>query len=274
MNVIYWNSIKDKVMNGLPVNGFEKGSGISIGSFDGLHAGHRQLLSTLKKNCHDRNLMAGVISFTRPLPSYKHASDYQGDLTTLDQRLFAFAELGLDFVIFVDFDEDFSKIEGIVFLDLLKKSLNLKFIAEGLDFRCGYKGATDVSSIKMFADNNGVEYEFLDAVYYRPGTNEQERISSSYIRNMIKKRFFSTANELLMNPFTLSLNFSSSDMKIPLSEIPQVVPPAGIYRGKIFNSENSEFSEVRMEITDSELKIESVDSSYKIPLNQNIQVVL
>lgn len=265
MIVYNWNQFSEEIKSGKIISDFKNGCGISIGSFDGLHLGHRQLLQTLVENCKKKNLQSGLISFTRPLPSYKHSEDYQGDLTTLEQRIFLFKKLGIDFLVLVEFNEGFSKIDGVEFLTILKNSFNMKFIAEGVDFRCGYKGATDVSSIKYFAQNHDVQYDFLDPVFYKPGTDEEERISSSFIRTMISKRFFLTANELLKRPYSLELKFENQDLTLSKKNILQVLPPVGVYHCKV--KEN----DVRLEIFDEYIKCETPQSSV-IKLNESVDI--
>lgn len=267
MKVFYWNEIKKDLDKSLLIPFFEKGCGISIGSFDGLHQGHRVLISTLIENCKKMNVLSGVVSFTRPLPSYKHADDYQGDLTTLNQRLKLFEACGLDFAIIVDFNQQFASLSGVDFFELLIKSCNMRYIAEGVDFRCGYKGSTGMAAIKYFADANGIKYSFVEPVFYRKGTSEDERISSSYIRNMVLKRFLSTAEELLLRPYSLELEIKSPDFKIPRSDINQAIPACGIYNARTGDRE------VRVEITETHLCF-STDGSWNIPLNQVIEIVL
>ena len=198
MQVINWNESN--------LDFLSSQTGISIGSFDGLHKGHRVLLNSLVQNCKKNNLKSGVVTFSRPLPSIKHSSDYAGDISTLKQRLELFENLGIDFVILVDFDNDFAQLKGIEFLSLLVKKYNMCFLAEGVDFRCdGGKvcallGATDSTAIQFWAKQNKIDCIFVDPVYYN-----DERISSSYIRQMIQKGFFSTVCELLERPFELDL---------------------------------------------------------------------
>lgn len=268
MKVFYWEEIKNDLTDGLKIPFFMNGCGISIGSFDGLHQGHRVLLSTLIDNCRNENILSGVISFTRPLPSLKHASDYQGDLTTLNQRLRLFEKAGLDFAIIVNFDESFAALSGVQFLTMLVNSCNMKYIAEGVDFRCGYKGSTDITAIKYFADSNNIKYSFVEPVYYRQGTDEEERISSSYIRTMVLKRFLTTAEELLLRPYSLEVKFEGERTVLSKSEIKQVLPPAGIYSARINDKE------VRLEITEKELQFQFIDDYDKTLLNELVEVVL
>ena len=176
---------------------FKQGCGISVGSFDGLHLGHRFLLNKLVEECKEQGISSGVITFKRPLPALKHSDDYAGDISTLEERLKLLEELGIEFAIVVDFDQAFASMKGIVFLDLLVQKLNMKLLAEGIDFRCGYKGATDTQAIKYWSMQSGVKTVFVDPVYYTQADGSVERVSSSYIRHLIQKGYMTTAHELL-----------------------------------------------------------------------------
>ncbi len=107
MIVYKWNNLDDFSQSLF----FSKGTAISIGSFDGLHLGHRFLLNKLVEESNNQGLSSGVITFTRPLPALKHSDDYAGDISTLEERLKLIEELGLDFAIVVDFTPDFAAIK-------------------------------------------------------------------------------------------------------------------------------------------------------------------
>ncbi|MBO4532895.1 MAG: FAD synthetase family protein [Treponema sp.] len=222
---------------------FAMGTAVSVGSFDGLHLGHRFLLQTMIEQAQKKDLSPVVISFKRPLPAIKHSGDYTGDISTLAQRLRIFEQLGVEFVFVVDFDESFASLKGAEFLSLLKQKLNMKLLAEGIDFRCGYKGATDTQAIKYWADQNGVEYTFVDPVYYTQADGMEERVSSSYIRQMIQKGFFNLVTQLLNRPYELDIQ----SMREGESCI-QVLPPDGLY-----HPQTDSAAIVALEIKDGEL---------------------
>ena len=247
-----WKDIQNSVSKEESPLELLAGSGISIGSFDGLHLGHRKIIQELVNLCQKENVLPGIVTFNRPLPLYKHSADYAGDVSTLEQRLSLMEELGIKFAIVLDFTDEVSKIAGHDFLTILKNVCNMRIFVEGEDFRCGYKGATDMTAIKYWAEQNGVKTSFVPQVLYKAGTDEEERISSSYIRSMIKKGFFSAAQELLTRPYELSLKkctqISDKTLVIKKSEISQVLPPNGIYRVKDEKGES-----IRLEITADEL---------------------
>ena len=244
MKLYTWNDILS-ILNGDSGEDFLGGAktGISTGCFDGLHKGHRKLLSELISSCRAGGLSAGVVTFSRPLPGIKHSGDYKGDLTTLNQRLALFEELGLDFVIIVDFDDSFASMMGADYLNILLNVCNMELLAEGIDFRCGYKGATDAQAIRYWAEKNKVQTVFVDPVYFHEGTEDEERISSSYIRTMLSKGFFTTAAELLERPYELDIASLRRD-----PQCKQLLPPDGLYR-----TENEKGELVRLEIKDGKI---------------------
>lgn len=240
MKIFTWNDILTSLNTGKIIDYFENiNTGISVGSFDGIHKGHSKLLNSLIENCKQNNLLSGVVTFKRPLPSIKHSDDYSGDITSLSQRIEIFEKLGIDFAIVVDFDDSFASMLGTDFLNLLINVCNMSLIAEGIDFRCGYKGSTDTQAIKYFAEKNDIKTIFVDPVFYKEGTEFEERISSSYIRQMIQKGFFSTVNELLERPYEIDLS---------VQKITQVLPPDGIYHCKDENE-----NDVRVEIKNGKI---------------------
>ena len=241
MKIYTWNDIL-AILNGDSNENFPK-TGISTGCFDGLHKGHRKLLSALIDACRAKGLSAGVVTFARPLPGIKHSNDYKGDLTTLNQRLNLFEQLGIDFAIIVDFDDSFASMMGADYLNILLNVCNMELLAEGIDFRCGFKGATDAQAIRYWAEKNNVETVFVDPVYFKEGTDEEERISSSYIRTMLSRGFFTTACELLERPYEIDIAALRRD-----SQSAQLLPPDGLYR-----TENEKGELVRLEIKEHKI---------------------
>lgn len=259
MQIFSWGDILQILNTGIENPFFNKGTGISVGSFDGLHSGHRVLLKELVTLCSHNDLIPGVLSFSRPLPSFKHSSDYSGDVSTLPQRLKLFEKLGIQFVIVVDFDDSFASMLGADFFNILRNACNMEALAEGVDFRCGYKGATDAQAIRYFAEQSDIKLSLVDPVYYKPGTAEDERISSSYIRQMIQKGFLTTVRELLERPYEIDFTSSNAvfdaqkkNQVVAKSRLLQVMPPEGVYRVK---SEKGE--ELRLKITGDSLLLET-----------------
>ena len=222
MQVFSWNESDFSQLSG-------KETAVTIGSFDGLHKGHRMLIDKLNQVCSKKHFHSVVITFTRPLPSIKHAGDYVGDISSLPQRLALFEAHGIESVILVDFNDKFAAVSGTDFLSSLVQRINMKCLVEGFDFHCGYKGKTQRNEIETWADTAHVETHFVPPVYYKTSDGKTARISSSVIRQMIVCGNFSAAAELLERPYELDL---AEMQRAAASGLPvlQLLPPDGSYR--------------------------------------------
>ena len=222
MQVLPWNDSNFPQFLG-------KETAVTIGSFDGLHKGHRMLVDTLTRISAEKHYVPAVITFTRPLPAIKHAGDYAGDISSLPQRLALFEQLGIESVILVDFTEQFAALSGEDFLSRLVECMNMKCLVEGFDFHCGYKGKTQRKDIETWAATAHIETHFVPPVYYKTSDGKTERISSSFIRQMVLAGNFSAAAELLQRPYELDL---AEIRRAAASGLPvlQLLPPDGSYR--------------------------------------------
>ncbi|MCK9168870.1 MAG: riboflavin biosynthesis protein [Treponema sp.] len=177
---------------------FSGGSAVTIGSFDGPHMGHEVLFNAVCEASRSNGYAPGVITFTHSVGEFKRPESYEGDLSTLAQRLDVFREKGMAFTVVIDFSAEFSKMKGQDFFYILRKSCGLKFLAEGKDFRCGYRGTFGMKEILDYSVCNGITAQFPEPVLYG-----SSRISSSLIRSCIIRGDFSSAAKMLGHNYTL-----------------------------------------------------------------------
>ena len=207
----------------------KKGIALTIGSFDGSHLGHRELFNAVISQ-KEKGLVPGVFAFSRSLRFYKNPQTYEGDVVSLSQKIESFKSLGFEFAVIIDFSADFGKIEGRDFLSVLANKCGLKYLAEGIDFHCGYKGSTGVEQIKEIAGQLGFSIEIIDPVIY-----EGERISSSRIRSGIVEKAFSKVTNMLSHPFELDCTgfkwkLDSERVISTQKKGVQLLPPDGHYK--------------------------------------------
>lgn len=209
---------------------FESGTALTVGSFDGPHKGHEKLFYDVllysKKNC----LMPGVVTFTSSLSHVKTKENYEGNISTLEQRLEYFRRKGFSFVVLIDFSSKFATMKGYTFLKILHETFNMRFIAEGKDFHFGYKGLASQSDIVDFAKEYNVQTSILEFFVY-----ENKRVSSSLIRKCIKNAKFNEVKNML--GFSYLLDCKSVLWKNDINScvasktsIEQVLPKNGKYK--------------------------------------------
>ncbi len=173
---------------------FSKGCAVAVGSFDGVHLGHRKLLSRLVEEAKRLNLPAVVFSFdlednpkTAPL------------LADKNQKAKLLRKFGVDLLVSGRFSQ-FRDITAKTFaVDFLYEELGAKSIICGYDFRFGKDRQGSVELLKELLSPKGVEICAAEAKYF-----ENEPISSSSIRNLVAKGDVKTASLLLGRYFSFS----------------------------------------------------------------------
>ncbi|MCR4823176.1 MAG: tRNA pseudouridine(55) synthase TruB [Treponema sp.] len=236
----------------------DKGISLTIGSFDGSHAGHRSLFNAVLSK-REEGLIPGLLTFTKSLRGMKNPDTYEGDVISLSQKIDSLSSFGFDFAIIVDFSDDFGKIKGSDFLSILVKNCGLKYLAEGSDFHCGYKGSTGMEEIKKISGEFAFSVDTIQSVVY-----EGERVSSSRIRNCILQKNFALANKLLFNPFeydAAGLKWQRAGEKEIFTVLPrgvQLLPPSGTYKVMVsfydFGQKSGEAQTIRAASSDCTLE--------------------
>lgn len=217
---------------------FKDGSALTIGGFDGPHAGHLRLFESVLRYA-DMNeqqsgvkLKKGIVTFRQPPHSVTAPDQFPGDISTLPLKLDLFTMKGFDFVLVIDFSSDFSRMKGNDFLSILKDCCSMQFAAAGYDFRCGYQLDTGVAELSAFARQNDFQFQVIDDVM-RNGV----RISSSLIRNCVQSGQLREAEMLLGRPYTVDLRNVAFEVRndfhcllqIAHGDVLQILPPNGTY---------------------------------------------
>ena len=120
MKIFYWQEI----LSGKFADFFENGCALTVGSFDGPHNGHKILFSDVISFAKSHNILKGIITFSQSISKIKHRDEFPGNITTLHQRLSFFEKKSFDFVVIIDFTENFSKISGADFFTILSASFS------------------------------------------------------------------------------------------------------------------------------------------------------
>ncbi len=230
MQIILWTDIVHRTT---PL--FPQGSAVTIGGFDGPHCGHTGLFSYVLKAASEKKIPAGIITFSRSPRVKKEGSVYKGDVSTLRMRLEKIEAAGFDFTILIDFSNDFARMEGIVFFDILMKTICIKYLAVGNDFSCGYRHDTGVKELQTFAQEKGFCFDSIEQIC----SGAHSRISSSTIRQALAHADFTLAKELLGYPFSLDVleipqRYTCGVYTLEKKQSSQIVPAEGHYSGMIY----------------------------------------
>jgi len=201
---------------------------MTIGVFDGLHLGHRELIERITR----RGPNPTVLTFRENPKKIVSPETHEGDIFTLKQKLAAFERLGVHRLVLIDFSENFSKLSGKEFFDLLETRGKMVFLAIGCNFRCGYQQDTDADSAREMNERKGIPTVVVPPVQANAGV-----VSSSRIRFAISSGDLVLAAALMGRNVELDISdiapvFGQS-VVYDLRSVNRIIPAFGRYAVRI-----------------------------------------
>lgn len=208
---------------------------ITFGKFDGVHRGHKLLLDALLKKKEEN--LEGVV-FTFDIPPRKKVEGDRGEvLTTNEEKLHIFENLGVDYVIECPFTDEIRNMEAVEFIRMIVEKLHVKCMVVGTDFHFGHQRAGNYRLLQEYAEKLGYEVLVIDKM-----KSEGKDISSTGVRDNIKEGKIEKANELLGYPYFVqgivehgneigrTIGFPTINL-IPDED--KLLPPFGVYITKV-----------------------------------------
>ncbi|MEZ5465082.1 MAG: bifunctional riboflavin kinase/FAD synthetase [Lysobacteraceae bacterium] len=177
-----------------------RGSVVCIGAFDGLHLGHRALIGRALARAREMDLDATLLSF-EPLPrEYFGRNDPPARLLWPRRKIELLREAGLDIIGLLRFNAELAALSPEDFVQrVLCDRLRAREVWIGQDFRFGHRRAGDASLLERLGDELGFVTSVLSPVEI-----DDQRISSSRIRERLAAGDLDTAAELLGRPYAMS----------------------------------------------------------------------
>jgi riboflavin kinase/FMN adenylyltransferase len=179
---------------------------ITIGSFDGVHNGHRSIIGRLIEQAKAVQGISVLITF-EPHPRLvlsalngvkTHDSEFLL-LNTLEEKIAILSETGLDCLVVVPFDEAFSKMSAEAYLtDFIWAKFHPHTILIGYDHRFGNDRSGGIETLLKFAEGENITIIEITAQQVNDVT-----VSSTKIRNALLSGALETANQLLDRPYLI-----------------------------------------------------------------------
>ena len=219
---------------------------ITIGTFDGVHIGHRKILERLINDAKKTGLRSTVLTFF-PHPRMVLQKDTEIRLlNTIQEKIKILERIGLDYLIIHPFTLEFSRLSSTEFVrDILVNELKVKKIIIGYDHRFGRNRNANIQDLIAFGNTLNFEVEEIAAQEI-----DDVSVSSTKIRNAIIDGDMKTANAYLGYTYMLTgdvkkgkglgrqINFPTANLFI--KEKYKLIPKNGVYvvksilNGKLF----------------------------------------
>ena len=208
---------------------------VTIGTFDGVHIGHKAILKRLVETAKKENLDSVVLTFfPHPRMVLQQKSDIKL-INTINERTQLLENTGLEHLVIHPFTHAFSRLTALEYVrDILVNSLKAKKIIIGYDHRFGRNRNADIDDLKEFGKTYNFEVEEISAKEL-----DDVAISSTKIRKALNEGDIDTANSYLGYHFMISgevikgkaigrtIQYPTANLK--LKESYKLVPKNGVY---------------------------------------------
>lgn len=208
---------------------------ITIGTFDGVHMGHRKILERLINSAKNTGLKSTVLTFF-PHPRMVLQKDTDIKLlNTIEEKAQILNALNLDYLIIHPFTKHFSRLSATEFVrDILVNNLKAKKIIIGYDHRFGRNRNANIQDLIAFGSTLDFEVEEIPAQEI-----DDVSVSSTKIRKALMEGDVATANSYLSYAYMLTgvikkgkglgkkFGFPTANLHIP--ETYKLIPKNGVY---------------------------------------------
>jgi riboflavin kinase/FMN adenylyltransferase len=221
---------------------YDKKTILTVGTFDGVHKGHKAILRRLINDAEKSGLRDLVMTFhPHPQQVVKRRDKIMIELlTTIDERIELFEKNGISNVLIIPFTYQFSQTPPDVFIrEMIVGKVGVSKILIGYDHMFGRNREGDLSLLKAQGERFDFEVEKLDA--------RQEKnliISSTKIRIALKSKDLQLANELLGYNYSAQGTVIEGDRRgrtigyltanIQLDDNAKLLPADGVYFVKVY----------------------------------------
>ena len=180
------------------IQNFPKGlqTVVTVGIFDGVHVAHRLILDELKRQAKEHSAKSVVITFDKHPCEVIAPERYGKDvflLTTLDEKIKLFEEIGIDYLIILPFTKEFSALPYSEFIEnFIVKYISPKLFLVGFNHHFGNNRSGNFEKLQELAKKHHFETEIFPEQHF-----DGQKVSSSEIRKLIIAGDIDKANKLL-----------------------------------------------------------------------------
>ncbi len=213
----------------------EKSSIVTIGTFDGVHIGHKEIIKNLIENAHRKNDKSVILTFfPHPRMVIQKGSKIKL-LTTLEEKVALLEKSGLDYLIVQPFNKEFSRLTALEFVrDILVGQLKIKKLVIGYDHHFGRNREGNFEQLKEYGTVYGFNVEEIPAQDI-----ENVAVSSTKIRRALSEGKIERANAYLGYEFMLSgkiihgkglgKKWNYPTINVNVEEPYKLIPKPGVY---------------------------------------------
>lgn len=250
---------------------------LTMGNFDGMHLGHRKVISELIKHAEEIKASPVVLSYLEHPGHFIHFKHPVSILTPRSLKRTMFNDMGIKHVFFLNFTAETAHTSAQDFLkNAVAKYFKPRLIVSGYDSHFGYQREGNTDFLKQFENVYDYKTVKIEPVYYKDNI-----ISSSLIREKLTEGNLKDANAMLGNPYSIygtvtygkkigrTIGFPT--VNLSLMDIEQLIPANGIYLSSLLISGKKHFGLTNIGTSPTLKNMEQIEiETHILDFNQEI----
>jgi len=224
-----------KIFNSISCYIYSKPTIVTIGTFDGVHIGHKKILEKIICNTNNSDYESLVLTFFPHPRTVLQSETEMKQLNTIEEKSDLIKKAGIDNLVIHPFDKDFSQLTAEEFVQkVLVSTFNVKKIVIGYDHRFGRNRTANIDDLIAFGNKYNFEVEQISAEELN-----EVAVSSTKIRNALSEGNIELANSFLGYNYSIkgsvvqgkqlgrTIGFPTANVKV--NEDYKLIPKSGVY---------------------------------------------
>lgn len=224
-----------KIFNSISCYIYSKPTIVTIGTFDGVHIGHKKILEKIICNTNNGDYESLVLTFFPHPRTVLQSETEMKQLNTIEEKSDLIKKAGIDNLVIHPFDKDFSQLTAEEFVQkVLVSTFNVKKIVIGYDHRFGRNRTANIDDLIAFGNKYNFEVEQISAEELN-----EVAVSSTKIRNALSEGNIELANSFLGYDYSIkgsvvqgkqlgkTIGFPTANVRV--NEDYKLIPKSGVY---------------------------------------------
>lgn len=217
----------------------------TIGTFDGVHKGHKYLIEKIKKAAQQESLSSCVVTFDRPPILVIRPDKAPPFLNTTQEKISRIEKTGIDKVEVLNFDLQMAQLTAKEFIEkILAERLHVKHLIIGYDHRFGHNREEGFEEYKAYGAAVGMQVDMFTEFVL-----SEDEVSSTTVRQYLEQGKLSLANNMLGYPYSITgevvngfrngrlLGYPTANIKP--NDPHKLIPKEGVYAVKVHIEEKT-----------------------------------
>ena len=197
----------------------------TMGSFDGVHAGHRELLRQVTELAREKGVESVVMTFD-PHPRFVLGTgEGLQMLSTIEEKAYLLEQMGIDSLVVIPFTKQFSLLSPKEFIEQMVLQMGIGTLVVGYNHRFGHNKEGDYDFLER-------QHPTIEIHRVEQQLISQSKVSSTIVRQMVARGMMERAEEMLASPYIIKGHIVEDGVVVGVTES-KMLPPQAEYEVRV-----------------------------------------